>query len=360
MACLRNCSELALLGPRATSFVTFATNPCVTEVTDVINRRMPFARIGTLRIAYETFGNRSGPPVMLIMGLGSQMMGWRTGFCERLAAKGFFVVRFDNRDIGLSSRVPVRATPLRTLAERRVGRRVSPPYRLRDMADDVIGLMDLLQLSRAHLLGASMGGMIAQLCAANYPERVLSLTSLMSTTSDQDLPGPDWRLRYQYFRRAPRDPEAQVDRLVGITRLVGSRDHFDEVDIRQYFETVVARSADRSGVPRQLTALLAEDSRAPSLSRLSLPTLVLHGMQDPILPPAHGLRTAETIPGARLHLIPSLGHDLPRALWGELSRPIVEHLERASEAGSQTAPWKVSRPSSQADWSKARRRPPAV
>ena len=308
---------------------------------------MPFAQVGSLQIAYDSFGDRSAPPVLLIMGLGSQMLGWRTGFCEQLAAKGFFVLRFDNRDIGLSSRIPAQVAPIRAAALRRFGRRLAPPYRLRDMADDVIGLMNVLRLTRAHLLGASMGGMIAQLCAARHPDRVLSLTSLMSTTGDEDLPGPDWRVRYQYFRRAPKEPGAQVERLVGVTRLVGSREHFDETDIRQYFETVVARSADRSGVPRQLTALLAERSRATALSRLSVPTLVVHGMQDPIFPPAHGLRTANTIPGARLHLVPTLGHDLPRALWGELSRPIAEHLHRAAEGRRQVfgTPRRALRPS---------------
>ncbi|MEM7437925.1 MAG: alpha/beta fold hydrolase [Myxococcota bacterium] len=288
---------------------------------------MPMAQVGDVRIAYDTFGDPSAPAVLLIMGLGSQMLAWRGGFCREIARQGFFVIRYDNRDIGLSSRVTHRpAQTVATLARRRLGQRVDPPYKLRDMADDAVGLLDELGVARAHLVGASMGGMIAQLCAIHHPHRVLSLTSMMSTTGDPDLPKPDWRVRYSLLRSMPAVPETQIERLVSIRRLVGSKHFFYEDDIRAYFARVVARSADRTGVPRQALAVLCAGSRRRALSQLRVPTLVLHGTDDILLPPAHGVRTANTVPGAKLQLIPKLGHDLPRPMWGDLASRIVDHV----------------------------------
>lgn len=304
---------------------------------------MPFAQVGDIRLAYETFGDRSAPPIVLIMGLGSQMLGWRTGFCRALASRGFFVVRFDNRDIGLSTRVtPVRTNALWALTRRRLGQRVEPPYRLVDMARDVIGLLDALGIQAAHIAGASMGGMIAQLCAINHPRRVLSLTSMMSTTGDRDLPGPDWRVRQWYLRPMSEKPADQVNDLVNITRLVGSTTCFDEPDIRGYFESVVARSSDRSGVPRQLLALMSARTRRGGLQRLRVPTLVIHGLDDTMLPPAHGVRTANTVPGANLQLVPALGHDLPRALWADLATRITEHAQLAYAGVLRPTAWRES------------------
>lgn len=304
---------------------------------------MPFAQVGDIRLAYETFGDQSAPPVVLIMGLGSQMLGWRTGFCHELADRGFHVVRFDNRDIGLSSRItPKRTNALWSLARRQLGQRVEPPYGLIDMAGDVVGLLDALGVRAAHIVGASMGGMIAQLCAINHPHRVLSLTSVMSTTGDRDLPGPDWRVRQWYLRPMADKPEDQVNDLVNITRLVGSGRWFDERDIRPYFERVVARSADRSGVPRQLLALLSARTRRGGLRRLSVPTLVVHGLDDTMLPPAHGVRTANTIPGATLQLVPALGHDLPRALWADLASRIADHARATYPGVLRPGAWRES------------------
>jgi len=304
---------------------------------------MPFADIGRIRLAYETFGSPSDPPIVLVMGLGSQMLAWRTGFCEQLASNGFRVVRFDNRDIGLSSRIGTPKTQaLWTLTRRRLGHRVPPPYRLADMADDVVGLMDALRIPAAHLVGSSMGGMIAQLCAINHRPRVLSLTSMMSTTGDPDLPGPDWRVRQWYLRPVSDQSSEQVEDLIRITRLVGSRKLFDERDVRSYFTRVVARSADRSGVPRQVLALLTAPSRRGGLTRLVLPSLVIHGLDDTMLPPAHGVRTAKTIPQAKLQLIPALGHDLPRALWSELAARISEHVASARGPVLRLAAWRES------------------
>jgi pimeloyl-ACP methyl ester carboxylesterase len=288
---------------------------------------MPAVQVGDVRIAYDSFGDPSAPPVVLIMGLGAQMLAWRGGFCRQIAKQGFRVIRYDNRDIGLSSRVtPERTNALWMLSRQRLGLRVTPPYTLTDMANDVIGLMDALELRSAHLVGASMGGMIAQLCAIHHRRRVLSLTSIMSSTGDRDLPGPSWRAWSWFLRRMPDVPEAQVERLVGLRRLVGSRYFFDEEEIRAYFARVVARSADRTGVPRQALALLCSGSRRRALSELNLPALVLHGLDDILLPPAHGVRTADAIPNAKLQLIPKLGHDLPRPMWKDLSSRIVDHI----------------------------------
>ena len=290
---------------------------------------MPFAQIGSLRLAYESFGRRDATPLILIMGLGSQMLAWREGFCEQLAAQGFRVIRFDNRDIGLSSRVDSYVPPtLWTLTSRRFGHRVRPPYALSDMAQDVIGLMDALGIERSHLVGASMGGMIAQLCAINHRRRVLSLTSMMSTTGDPDLPGPDWRVQSRWFRRPiPTEPRAQIKHLIQMRRLVGSPDFFDEEEVHNYFREVVERSPDRTGVPRQLLAVLNALSRSGGLRRLRIPALVIHGSKDKLIPQVHGSRTATTIPGARLRILARLGHDLPRPLWPELVGRIAEHAK---------------------------------
>ena len=300
---------------------------------------MPFAEVGNVRLAYETFGQRHDPAIVLIMGLGSQMLAWRDGFCRALAARGFHVVRFDNRDIGLSTRVSAATNAFWALTRRTLGHRIAPPYGLTDMADDVVGLMDVLGIERAHLVGASMGGMIAQLCAINHRRRVSSLTSMMSSTGDRDLPGPGWRVGSWFLTRRGYNPATQVDDLVQITRAVGSATWFDEADIRSYFERVVARSADRSGVPRQLLALLTARSRRGGLRRLSVPTLVIHGLDDTMLPPAHGVRTAKTIPEANLQLVPALGHDLPRALWHDLAARIANHAEAAEPRMLLRRPW---------------------
>lgn len=292
---------------------------------------MPFAEVGELRFAYESYGSLDATPVILIMGLGSQMLAWRTGFCEQLASQGFRVIRFDNRDVGLSSRIETPVPPmLWAVTLRAWGHRVRPPYQLTDMADDVTALMDALGIERAHLVGASMGGMIAQLCAINHRPRVLSLTSMMSTTGDPDLPGPDWRVQREWLRPIPSGGRAQLERLVQIRKLVGSPDFFDEDEVRDYFQEVVDRSADRSGVPRQLLAVLSARSRTGGLRRLAVPTLVVHGLQDKLLHAAHGARTARTIPGASLHLFPRLGHDLPRPLWPELAGRIAEHASASA------------------------------
>ena len=233
---------------------------------------MPFAQVGDLRLAYDSFGRPSDTPVLLVMGLGSQMLAWREGFCEQLADRGFHVVRFDNRDIGLSTRIDAGVPPaLWTLGSHSFGHRVRPAYTLRDMASDVIGLMDSLCIPQAHIVGASMGGMIAQLCAINHPERVLSLTSMMSTTGDRDLPGPDWRVRREFLRPMPMTPGPQLDRLVKIRKLVGSPSFFDEPEVRGYFRRVVERSSDRTGVRRQFLAVLNAHSRSGGLRKLRVP-----------------------------------------------------------------------------------------
>lgn len=292
---------------------------------------MPLARVGDLRLAYDCFGRPDDVPLVLIMGLGSQMLAWREGFCERLADRGFFVLRFDNRDIGLSTRIEAGVPPtLWTLGSHSLGRRVRPAYALRDMASDVVGLMDSLCIPQAHLVGASMGGMIAQLCAINHPERVLSLTSMMSTTGDQDLPGPDWRVRREFLRPMPMSPGPQLERLVKIRELVGSPSFFDEPDVRGYFRRVVERSCDRTGVRRQLMAVLSAHSRSGGLMKLRVPSLVIHGLSDKLIPAAHGARTARTIPGAKLQLVDQLGHDLPAPLWPSLTASIADHAHGAS------------------------------
>jgi len=292
---------------------------------------MPFAQVGRLRLAYDSFGRPDDTPLVLVMGLGSQMLAWREGFCEQLADRGFYVVRFDNRDIGLSTRIATGVPPtLWTVGSRTLGHRVRPAYKLRDMASDVVGLMDSLCIPQAHLVGASMGGMIAQLCAINHPERVLSLTSMMSTTGDHDLPGPDWRVRREFVRPMPMSPGPQLERLVRIRQLVGSPTFFDELEVRDYFRRVVERSCDRTGVRRQLMAVLSAHSRTGGLRKLRVPSLIIHGLADKLIPAAHGARTARTIPRAKLQLVDDLGHDLPAPLWPKLTASIAGHAHAAA------------------------------
>ena len=270
-------------------------------------------------IAYEEVG--SGEPLVLVMGIGAQMLWWPDGFCTALAERGFRVIRFDNRDIGLStnlSHLPV-PNPVRVVRQRWLRQPVDAPYGLADMARDTIGLMDALGVERAHIAGASMGGMIAQHVAFEHPSRVMSLTSLMSTTGAVPVSIPHPKALQALFAGRPMDVDAAVEAVLYSQKALGSRGiHRDEERIRRTARRCIERGVNPKGFLRQWGAIMASGDRTARLATISAPTLVLHGTIDPLVPPAGGRATAKAIPGARLALIENMGHDLPEGAWERL------------------------------------------
>jgi pimeloyl-ACP methyl ester carboxylesterase len=288
--------------------------------------------VGDVELCYEQFGHDQDPVALLIMGLGTQMLAWREEFCERLAARGLRVVRFDNRDNGRST--ILRHIPPPT-ARQLITRELTPGYTLEDMADDAVGLLDHLGAGPAHLVGASMGGMIAQTIAIRHPDRVASLTSIMSTTGARNVGQPALRLYPILLRRAPREREAYIEFVSRMATAIGSPGFpHDDDEVR----AVAARAHDRgihpAGTGRQLAAIIAASDRTPDLRRLDVPALVIHGLADRLVRPTGGRATAAAIPGARLEEIRGMGHDLPQAVWPQVVDGIARLAERAAGARS--------------------------
>lgn len=282
-----------------------------------------------IAIEYEDTGPRDAPVILLIMGLGMQLVAWPNSFCEGLAARGFRVVRFDNRDAGLSSRMPsVGRLATRTMMMRAFfGLPVRSPYTLDDMAADTVGLLDALAISKAHVVGASMGGMIAQIVAADYPERVKSMVSLMSTSGRATLPGPSPRVLQNLLRPRPRrDSPRGIAQTIELLRLIGSPGYpTSDSELRAKVERALRRRHHPDGWTRHLIAVQAARSRVRALRRIRAPTLVMHGADDPLIRVAAGRDTAANIPGARLRIIPGWGHDLPTTLLPTLVAEIADH-----------------------------------
>jgi pimeloyl-ACP methyl ester carboxylesterase len=277
-------------------------------------REERLAATNGVELAYQEIGDPDGEPLLLVMGLATQMLGWDEGFCEMLAGRGFRVVRFDNRDIGHSTMIEAAGLPKRT--DMLLGRRRTAPYLLRDMAEDTIGLMDYLGIGSAHLVGASMGGMIAQTVAIRRPGRVRSLVSMMSTTGKRWLGMPTWKAFGTLFARPAAGREAAVEQTVSVFRTIGSPSYpMDEERIRALAAASYDRSHSRAGIARQLHAVTASGDRTEALHRLRLPATVIHGVSDPLIRPVGGRATARAIPGSHLRLIEGMGHDLPRELW---------------------------------------------
>jgi pimeloyl-ACP methyl ester carboxylesterase len=303
---------------------------------------MTAVKANGIDIEYEDRGPRDGPVIVLIMGLGMQLIAWPDALCEGLAARGFRVIRFDNRDAGLSTKTASAGhfpmTPLMALAF--LGLPVRPPYTLNDMASDTIELMDALGIDRAHVVGASMGGMIAQIMVAEHPDRVSSLISLFSSSGNRTLPGPEPKVLRALLRRRRRsDPARAVREIMDFLRLIGSPGYpTSDAELRAKVERAVARCYYPQGFTRQLLAILTAADRRPLLRRIRAPALVLHGAEDPFVPPAAGADIAANIPGARLRIIPGMGHDLPAALVPFLVDAIAEHCLKAQEkAGGASA-----------------------
>ena len=287
-----------------------------------------FCRVSPdIELCWEDFGEPTDPPVLLIMGLATQMIGWPEEFCEGLAGRGFRVVRFDNRDSGRSTHIKGRAPTVGQLLRRS---RRAAHYTLADMAADATGLLRELDLGPAHVVGASMGGMIAQTVAARHPEAVRSLVSIMSTTGGRFVGQPSpWVYRI-FLRRPGEGKEAAVARTLNVFRAVGSRGLPLDVDtIRDIAERSWDRDHDPFGPGRQLAAIIASGNRTAELRRIAMPTTVIHGTSDRLVAPSGGRATARAIPGARLVTIEGMGHDLPRPAWPRILAAIEETAARA-------------------------------
>ena len=280
---------------------------------------MPQVRANGIDIEYESFGRDGDPLILLIMGFAAQLILWPEALCLGLAAKDFRVVRFDNRDVGRSTHFASLAAPdsRALLAEIMAGRRPDVPYSLDDMADDAVGLMDALRVERAHIVGASMGGMIAQLVAINHPDRTKSLISIMSTTGRRDLPAGNREtlsVLFQPPKSSSRDDLIDASMLVQ-KALSSPGFPASEAEMRSTAERRTDRTPfDPGGLARQSAALIAAPPRNALLRELRCPTLVLHGADDPVIPAAAAKDTAESIPGAELVIVPGMGHDFAAAL----------------------------------------------
>jgi pimeloyl-ACP methyl ester carboxylesterase len=285
-------------------------------------------------LCYETFGDPDDTPILLIMGLATQMIAWHEDFCEELAGRGFYVVRFDNRDIGLSTHFGFRPPTVGQMLRRRVA---PQQYSLSDMAEDAAVLLRELGIAPAHVVGASMGGMIGQLLAAEHPEVVRSLTSIMSTTGSRWHGQPAFSVYRYLLRPPPRDRDGYIQRSAEVFGLVGSTGfERDEQYVRERAGRSFDRGFDVRAGGRQLGAIVASGDRTKVLGRIKAPTLVIHGTVDKMVRPSGGKATAKAIPGARLMMIDGMGHDLPRGVWPQIIDAVSVHA-RAADGATRAA-----------------------
>lgn len=281
-----------------------------------------------ITIEYEESG--SGDPLLLVMGLNGQLIDWPEGFVDALVAQGFRVIRFDNRDAGLSTEMTAPAPTPWQIARGAIRRRgLKVEYTVPVMARDAVGLLDALGLDKVHVAGMSMGGMIAQQIAIDFPERVLSLTSIMSTTGNPKVGHPKPRIVWKFLRRKAVSAEAAVESAVDLFRDI-SGPTFDEEEFRVLAKASIARSYRPAGTARQLAGIIASPDRTPGLRRLKVPTLVIHGSLDPLVNRSGGIATADAVPGARLLMFNDMGHDLPPTRWDEFASAIRANADRAS------------------------------
>lgn len=280
-----------------------------------------------LTLEYETFGERDSRPLLLVMGLGAQMIHWRDEFCQLLAEREHFVIRFDNRDTGLSEKFGHLGVPDmgEIAAHLMAGEPADAPYSLDDMADDAFGLLDVLDIEAAHICGASMGGMIVQAMALNAPERVKSLTSIMSSTGNPELPGSTDEAMAAMLSPPAGNREEAIERSLRVSGVIGSPGYpAPEAEARKRAAQGYDRSFYPEGVARQMAAIVAHGNRKPGLSALALPALVIHGEADPLVPVDGGRDTHESLSNSRLMVLEGMGHDLPEPLWPEIVAAIDE------------------------------------
>jgi pimeloyl-ACP methyl ester carboxylesterase len=289
---------------------------------------MPQVKANGMEIEYETFGDATAAPLLLIMGLGAQMLSWDEEFCGRLAARGFHVIRYDNRDCGLSTKMDMAGEPDVMAA---LGGDPNPAYSLDDLADDAVGLLDALGIDTAHIVGASMGGFVAQLVAINHPDRVLSLTSIMSGPGGRDAIPPQPEGAAVLMTVPPPTREERIAHGLWIRRVLhGPGDPFDDAVETRRVERAYDRSYYPIGTGRQLVAILAAHSRMEKLGQVAKPTLVIHGIDDVLVPIENGRRVAAAVPRARLIEFEGMGHNLPERVWPAVFDAIEELAREAS------------------------------
>jgi pimeloyl-ACP methyl ester carboxylesterase len=302
---------------------------------------MPQAQANGITIEYETFGNPADPAVLLIMGLGGQLVLWPESLCRLLARGGYYVIRYDNRDVGLSSKIERAGKPdlMRASIRYTLGLPVKAGYTLDDMADDALGLLDALGIARAHVVGLSMGGMIGQILAARHGGRLRSFTAIMTSSGNRRLPQASLKLRLRLTRKPKKlDRESIVRHSMETWRLIGSPGYpTDDATLRAMVERDQKRCLYGRGLARQTLAIIASPSRVPLLKLIKAPTLVIHGKDDPLVPVAAAYELMRRIAGARLEVIPGMGHDLPEALVPRIAGMILPHLRNADGAAAQAA-----------------------
>ncbi len=290
---------------------------------------MPDVKVNGIRIEYDTFGDSSSPALLLIIGAGGQMIYWESEFCKSLAKKELFVIRFDNRDAGLSTKFDEAGIP--DIMAAMEGKPVAAAYSLDDMAADAVGLLDALGIQKAHICGSSMGGEIAQIISYRYPERVLSLASIMSSTGNPELPQMKPEVLAAVFKPVPAEREAYIEHNVNLWRTLWSPGFpFDEKRLRR----VLAEGYDRSyyppGMIRQSLAVLKNGYRKSSIASIKVPTLVIHGDGDPLVSVEGGKETAQLILGAKLLIVNGMGHDMPKEAWPKIIDAIYNHTMEAN------------------------------
>ncbi len=285
-----------------------------------------------ITLNYDTFGQPDHTPLLLVMGLGAQMIVWEEPFCEQLAQHDLYVIRYDNRDVGLSSKIESGGIPniQELMMKQAAGLPMEAPYYLKDMAADGIALLDVLGIEKAHIMGASMGGMIVQEMAIHFSERVLSMTSIMSTTGEPIEPALPEAMTV-LLTPAPADRDGYIEsNLASSGVLNGNTFPLNEEKIRRR----AARTFDRQyyplGVARQMAAIIASGSRAEALQQIEIPTLVIHGSEDPLVRPDGGHKTAAAVPNAQLLMVEGMGHNIPEPVWDEVIGTIVSHIRTAA------------------------------
>jgi pimeloyl-ACP methyl ester carboxylesterase len=302
---------------------------------NITRTQLAVARANGIELAYDTFGEAKAPPMVLIMGLASQMIAWDDEFCAALAARGFRVIRFDNRDIGLSTKLENLGVPNvpQLLMAHFAGLPTKAAYTLSDMARDVVGLLDALDIDTAHVVGVSMGGAIAQTLAIEHPQRLRSLCSIMATSGDPSLPPPRPEALQLLMTPTPTDQAGYFRHYLQIMRVLrGPGFPQDEARDLERAAQNFARGLYPPGVARQMIAILASGSRKAALAKVRVPTLVIHGDADPLVPVECGVDVADTVPGAQRLIIEGMGHALPIAMWPRIVAAIATHAAQASPA----------------------------
>ena len=281
-----------------------------------------------IEIVYDTFGDSSSPPMLMVMGLGAQLIAWDEEFCEKLAAYGYWVIRFDNRDVGLSTRFDEAGAPdvLAMIQAQMQGEAIDSPYRLKDLADDAVGLMDAIGVQSAHVVGVSMGGMIVQEMAIHHAQRIRTMTSIMSSSGNPVQLQPKPEAIGVLMKPPAADRETHIENSLEASKILGGSSFaVDEDRVRDKAGQAYDRGLSPAGTARQMAAILASGSRHEALKSVRVPTLVIHGDNDPLIPVKGGIDTAEAIPGAQLMIIEGMGHDLPPVIWPLVIDAISKH-----------------------------------